>query len=93
MAVYAANRPGDGIRYRPRHFGNILRNAAKNFAVEVFDDFGTALIPPHVRRGDFLSVLQSENFREIRDRDSPLLHRSWHDSEPSRFRSGPAEAP
>jgi hypothetical protein len=28
-----------------------------DFALEVFDDFRTALFPPHLRRGGFLSVL------------------------------------
>ena len=43
----------------PSYFGNVLGNSANDFALEIFHDFGPALLPPHFGIGDFLAVLQS----------------------------------
>ena len=50
---------------RPRDFRNILRHAAKDFALEVLDDFRAALLPPLLRRRDLLPALQRERIGQV----------------------------
>ena len=40
-------------------------DAAEDFAVEVFDDFGAALRPPDFCGGDFLAVVEDERIGEV----------------------------
>src|SRR5206468_8575467 len=48
----------DGVGDGPGDFRDIGGDAADDFALEVLDDFGTALLPPHVRCRAFLAVLK-----------------------------------
>ena len=56
---------GGSAGYLPSYCGSVFRNAAENLAVEGFDDFGAALIPPHFRGGDRFAVVQLQRVGKI----------------------------
>ncbi len=58
----------DGLRDDPRHLRNILGNAPQHLTLKIFDDFGTALLPPHPGRRDFLPLFQRQRLRQLRKR-------------------------
>ena len=60
-----ANFPVDGLDHFPGDFRGVLRDAAEDFTIEVFDDLGAALFGPLRGRGDLLSVLQGEGDWQI----------------------------
>src|SRR5215475_12997664 len=73
MADHAARNDGNASDpfpladfYSPSYFWRVFWNAAVHFVFEVGHDFGTAQLPPHFRRRDFLSVFQSERIGIIR---------------------------
>src|SRR5262245_55290333 len=51
----------------PFSAGNVFGYPPNDLAFEILNDFGTALLPPHVSAGDFLPILQSERIRQIRE--------------------------
>ena len=53
------------IDYSPRHVWHILGDAANHLAFKIFDDFGSALRPPHLCTRNLLAVLQGEHVRKI----------------------------
>jgi len=61
----SAHRALRRVDHRPRHLRDSARYATEHFAIEVFDDLGTALLPPHVSRRDLLAVLQRQDFRKV----------------------------
>ena len=52
----------------PCHSGEVLRNTSVNILREHLDEFGAALIPPHLRRCHFLAIIQRERVRQVRKR-------------------------
>src|SRR6266581_5760592 len=59
---------GFRIRDGPSDGRHVLRDVANDFALEVFDNFGAALLPPHLRGGGLLAVLQRESIGQVRKR-------------------------
>ena len=55
-----------GLGHRPRDLRHVLGHAAVDLALEVLDDLGTALLPPHFRGRDLPAVLQGQDVRPVR---------------------------
>ena len=49
----------------PIYFGCIGRDAAINFAVEIFHDLGPAFFPPRVGRGHLFAVFQKQRVGKV----------------------------
>src|SRR3954467_4740364 len=56
----------EGSQYLPTDFRNALRNSAIDLAIEVLHDLWTALLPPHLRAGHFLSILERQRIGQVR---------------------------
>jgi hypothetical protein len=56
---------GGGGDDLPGDFGDVGGDAAVDFAVEGFDDLGTALGPPEFGRGDGLAVVEDEGVGQV----------------------------
>ena len=75
-----------GVDEFPFYFGSVGGNAAVDFAVEVFDDFGAAVFPPHLWSGGFfwpLIVIRGSGRSEIRRNFSSFkIGRVWRSGIP-----------
>src|SRR5260370_23359360 len=60
------NRRVYRVRYCPSDFGHVLGNTPEHLALEVLDNFGAALIPPHCGCRDSLAGLQGQDVGQIR---------------------------
>ncbi len=64
---------GDLLRHSPAHRRDALRHPANDFALEVLEDLGAALLPPLLGGCHFLAISQGERVGEIGVRIGLLL--------------------
>ena len=62
---HAADRLSRRVYHFPLHAGRVLRHAPINLSIEIFDDLGTPLFPPQLRRRHLLSVVQPQRVRQF----------------------------
>ncbi|OLE46905.1 MAG: hypothetical protein AUG46_08165 [Acidobacteria bacterium 13_1_20CM_3_58_11] len=57
----------DCTRDGPGYFRHIWRDTAEHFALEIFDDLRTSLVPPLCGRRDLLVAVERQSVRQVRE--------------------------